>query len=66
MKQKEFWIKYKWDKDGNKSLYSEKLNNNDIFRLPHKSRADAESWIKIIADGRNLFRNDFYIEEIVA
>ena len=62
--EKEYWIKYKWDKDGSKSLYSEKLHNNDIFRLPHKSREEAEYWITRIADGINLVKSDFYIKEV--
>ena len=63
--KKEFWIKLKEGEiEGRYSHYGEKVLNNDIFRLPHKSRKEAEDWIKRIADGRNLFRCDFYIEEV--
>ena len=58
-----YWIEYKWDKDGCKSLYSEHLYKNDIFRMPHKSRDEAEYWISRIADGINLVKEDFYIIE---
>tara|TARA_R100001480_G_scaffold141884_1_gene139296 strand:+ start:335 stop:571 length:237 start_codon:yes stop_codon:yes gene_type:complete len=60
--EKGFWIKLTDAKDGRKAHYFQTVLNNDIFRMPHKTRKEAENWIKNIADGRNWFTTDFYVD----